>query len=89
MTNFQGLRADDNAPWIQRFRAPTVLWTSLAKAEPTRGLAASCASLPTNRKVSSLAAFHPMVAMCTILMTRPVTKSATGYVSPMRAALHK
>lgn len=28
-------------PWKQRFRAPVVLWTQLARAAPTRGLAAS------------------------------------------------
>ena len=35
------LRLDDAAPWKQRFRAPVILWTQLAKAAPTRGLAAS------------------------------------------------
>src|SRR5687768_17095236 len=30
---------DPNAPWKQRFRAPAVLWTQLAKNDPTRGLA--------------------------------------------------
>ncbi len=35
------LSFDDNAPWKQRFRAPTILWTQLAKAAPARGLAAS------------------------------------------------
>jgi dipeptidyl aminopeptidase/acylaminoacyl peptidase len=41
MTTFQALPAASDAPWVQRFRAPTVLWTGLAKAAPTRGLAAS------------------------------------------------
>lgn len=31
----------DTAPWKQRFRAAVILWTQLAKAAPTRGLAAS------------------------------------------------
>ncbi len=35
------LSFDENAPWKQRFRAPTILWTQLAKAAPARGLAAS------------------------------------------------
>jgi dienelactone hydrolase len=35
------LRIDDAAPWKQRFRAPVVLETQLAKAAPTYGLAAS------------------------------------------------
>jgi dienelactone hydrolase len=35
------LRIDDNAPWKQRFRAPVVLWTQMAQAAPTRGVAAS------------------------------------------------
>jgi dienelactone hydrolase len=35
------LRVDDAAPWKQRFRAPVILWTQLARAAPTRGLAAS------------------------------------------------
>jgi hypothetical protein len=41
MTTFQALHASNDAPWVQRFRAPTVLWTGLAKAKPTRGVAAS------------------------------------------------
>ena len=41
MTFLRALRTDDGAPWIQRFRAPTVLWTMLAKALPERGVAAS------------------------------------------------
>jgi len=32
---------DENAPWKERFRVPTILWTQLAKAAPTRGLAVS------------------------------------------------
>src|SRR5690349_9190483 len=32
---------DTNAPWKERFRAPVILWTQLAKAAPTYGLAAS------------------------------------------------
>jgi dienelactone hydrolase len=35
------LRVDDAAPWKRRFRAPAVLWTQLAKAAPTHGLAVS------------------------------------------------
>ncbi|MBN1967165.1 MAG: S9 family peptidase [Anaerolineae bacterium] len=34
-------RAYETPPWVQRFRAPTVLWTSLAEDAPTRGVAAS------------------------------------------------
>lgn len=34
-------RMSDDAPWIQRFRAPTVLWTGLARSAPSRGIAAS------------------------------------------------
>ncbi len=41
MTFLRALRTDDDAPWIQRFHAPTVLWTMLAKALPERGVAAS------------------------------------------------
>ncbi|MCB9445817.1 MAG: S9 family peptidase, partial [Ardenticatenaceae bacterium] len=35
------LQLDDYAPWKQRFRAPVILWTQLAKAAPDRGLAVS------------------------------------------------
>jgi dipeptidyl aminopeptidase/acylaminoacyl peptidase len=35
------LQLDDNAPWKQRFRAPVIGWTQLAKAAPDRGLATS------------------------------------------------
>lgn len=35
------LQVEADAPWKQRFRVPTVLWTQLAAAAPTRGLAAS------------------------------------------------
>lgn len=38
------LRVDDAAPWKRRYRAPVVLWTQLAKAAPTRGLAVSSKS---------------------------------------------
>jgi hypothetical protein len=37
----QEVRVDDAAPWKQRYRAPTILWTQLAKAAPTCGLAVS------------------------------------------------
>jgi hypothetical protein len=33
------LQLDDNAPWKQRFRAPVVVWTQIAPANPARGLA--------------------------------------------------
>lgn len=33
------LQLDDNAPWKQRFRAPIVVWTQIAPANPARGLA--------------------------------------------------
>ena len=29
----------NDAPWVQRFRAPTILWTDMARSCPTRGLA--------------------------------------------------
>ncbi len=32
------LRMDDFAPWKQRFRAPSIEWTQIARAAPTRGL---------------------------------------------------
>lgn len=32
------LQLDDNARWKQRFRAPVVVWTQVALANPTRGL---------------------------------------------------
>jgi hypothetical protein len=32
------LQLDDNARWKQRFRAPVVVWTQMALANPTRGL---------------------------------------------------
>ena len=35
------LQLDDAAPWKERFRAPVVLWATLAKGAPNRGLAAS------------------------------------------------
>ncbi|HEX6387553.1 MAG TPA: prolyl oligopeptidase family serine peptidase [Anaerolineae bacterium] len=35
------LRLDDNAPWKQRFRAPWIALTQLAKSAPERGLAVS------------------------------------------------
>lgn len=35
------LRTDNDAPWKQRFRVSTVLWTQLAKRNPTRGIAVS------------------------------------------------
>mgnify|MGYP001393407804 CR=1 FL=1 len=41
MTSLRAFRTGDDAPWIQRFRAPVVLWTMLAKARPERGVAAS------------------------------------------------
>ena len=33
------LQLDDKAPWKQRYRAPIVLWTQIAPANPARGLA--------------------------------------------------
>jgi dienelactone hydrolase len=38
---FQTLRFDQNAPWKERFRAAAILWTQLAAANKTRGIAAS------------------------------------------------
>ena len=35
------VRDDKAVPWKQRFRAAVILWTGLAKAAPTRGLAVS------------------------------------------------
>lgn len=35
------IQQEDNAPWKQRFRTPTVLWTAVAAANPTRGVVAS------------------------------------------------
>lgn len=35
------LQLDDNARWKQRFRAPVVLWTQIAPANPERGLVTS------------------------------------------------
>jgi len=35
------LQLEDNAPWKQRFRAPIILFTQLAKAAPDRGLVVS------------------------------------------------
>jgi len=35
------LRLENIAPWKQRFRAPTIEWTQLAKAAPNRGLVVS------------------------------------------------
>jgi len=32
---------DDSVPWKQRFRAPAIWWTQIARRAPTRGLAAS------------------------------------------------
>ena len=36
------LQPDENARWKQRFRAPVVVWTQIAPANPTRGLASFC-----------------------------------------------
>lgn len=33
-------RTSGTAPWIERFRAPTIRWTALARAAPMRGVAA-------------------------------------------------
>jgi dienelactone hydrolase len=35
------LQIDDNAPWKQRLRAPVIVWTQLARSQPSRGLAVS------------------------------------------------
>lgn len=35
------LRFDQDAPWKQRFRAPAIMWTQLAAANKTRGIAAT------------------------------------------------
>ena len=35
---------DENAPWKQRFRAPYIAWTQLARGNPTRGLAVTTRS---------------------------------------------
>lgn len=40
----QTLRFDQDAPWKQRFRAAAILWTQLAAANKTRGIAASARS---------------------------------------------
>ena len=40
----QTLRFDQDAPWKQRFRAAAILWTQLAAANKTRGIAASTRS---------------------------------------------
>lgn len=34
----KSLRVDDNAPWKQRYRAPIIAGSQLARAKPTRGL---------------------------------------------------
>ena len=38
------LQLDDKALWKQRFRAPVVAWTQIARANPTRGLAVTNSS---------------------------------------------
>lgn len=38
------LQLDDKALWKQRFRAPVVAWTQVARANPTRGLAVTNSS---------------------------------------------
>jgi hypothetical protein len=38
------LQLDDKAPWKERFRAPVVAWTQIARANPTRGLAVTNSS---------------------------------------------
>ena len=38
------LQLDDKALWKQRFRAPVVAWTRIARANPTRGLAVTNSS---------------------------------------------
>jgi dipeptidyl aminopeptidase/acylaminoacyl peptidase len=40
-TMLKELQIDAHAPWKQRFRAPTIFWTQIAKLAPTRGLAVS------------------------------------------------
>ena len=64
------------APWKQRFRAPTIPWTALAKAAPTRGLAAS------NRSgAHQLYAWHVPSGHLTQLTDRP-TGVVDGVLSP-------
>lgn len=60
------LCVDDTAPWKQRFRAAVILWTQLAKAAPTRGLAASNKS-----GVYQLYAWHVPTGKLTQLTDRP------------------
>lgn len=41
MTPDRASLTSDDAPWVQRFRAPSILWAGLARANPTRGVVAS------------------------------------------------
>ncbi|MGH2592300.1 MAG: prolyl oligopeptidase family serine peptidase, partial [Anaerolineae bacterium] len=60
------LRLDDTAPWKQRFRAPNISWTQLAKAAPTRGLVVSNPS-----GVDQLYAWHAPTGELRQLTQRP------------------
>jgi dipeptidyl aminopeptidase/acylaminoacyl peptidase len=70
------LRVDDAAPWKQRFRAAIILWTQLAKAAPTRGLAVSNKS-----GVSQLYAWDVPTGELTQLTDQPEGK-LFGLISP-------
>jgi dienelactone hydrolase len=41
MMKLKLLCLDDNAPWKQRYRAPTIAWAQLARSNPLRGLVTS------------------------------------------------
>lgn len=70
------LRVDTAAPWKQRFRAPTILWTQLAKAAPTRGLVVSNVS-----GVAQLYAWHLPTGEQVQLTNRPEGQ-LLGLISP-------
>ena len=70
------LRVDTAAPWKQRFRAPTILWTQLAKAAPTRGLVVSNVS-----GVTQLYAWHLLTGELVQLTNRP-DGQLLGLISP-------
>jgi dienelactone hydrolase len=69
-------RVDDAAPWKHRFRAPVVLWTQLARAAPTHGLA-----IGNQSGVHQLYAWHVVTGELTQLTHRPEGVSF-GQLSP-------
>ena len=67
---------NNDAPWVQRFRAPNILWTELARFCPTRGLAVTNQS-----KIYQLYAWDVATGAMSQLTDRPEGKMG-GSISP-------